>query len=165
MSRVWSEERDKILEQNPRVIEALTRTSSFQSKDEVPAAELLGQATSQLATRFDEVWGGFGGAPKFPPSQALQLLMRHYRRTGEERLLQIVDLTLRKMARGGMYDQLGGGFHRYSVDERWLVPHFEKMLYDNALLTRAYVGGVPVDRVIRSSGALRARHSTTCCAR
>jgi uncharacterized protein YyaL (SSP411 family) len=139
ISQAWREQRDKIDEQNPRVLAALQGTSVFEAQESVPEVALLDEATGQLATRFDEVWGGFGGAPKFPPSQALQLLMRRYRRTSQPRDLEIVDFTLRKMAHGGMYDQLGGGFHRYSVDQEWLVPHFEKMLYDNALLSRAYV--------------------------
>ena len=118
ISQAWNTQREKILEQNPRVIAALNGTAEFRPQDSVPEGALLGEATGQLATRFDEVWGGFGGAPKFPPSQALQLLLRRHRRTGEERDLRIADVTLRKMAEGGMYDQLGGGFHRYSVDEK-----------------------------------------------
>jgi uncharacterized protein YyaL (SSP411 family) len=88
---------------------------------------------------FDAQHGGFGNAPKFPPSMSLSFLMRAYLKTGGKHLLECVELTLQKMACGGMYDQLGGGFHRYSVDPYWLVPHFEKMLYDNALLSRAYL--------------------------
>jgi uncharacterized protein len=87
---------------------------------------------------LDPVHGGFGNKPKFPPSMALEFLLRHYHRTKDAGALNAVELTLNKMARGGMYDQLGGGFHRYSVDEKWLVPHFEKMLYDNALLSGVY---------------------------
>src|SRR5207249_4991040 len=83
--------------------------------------------------------GGFSNAPKFPPSMSIDFLLRYSDRTGSEQALHMATLTLDKMAYGGMYDQVGGGFHRYSVDERWLVPHFEKMLYDNALLVRAYV--------------------------
>ena len=101
--------------------------------------ELLDQAARGLARNFDAQNGGFGGAPKFPPAMALDFLLRHWRRTGNERSLEMVEFTLAKMARGGIYDHLGGGFHRYSVDAIWLVPHFEKMLYDNALLTRAYL--------------------------
>jgi uncharacterized protein YyaL (SSP411 family) len=88
---------------------------------------------------YDSVNGGFGGAPKFPPAMALEFLLRTYARTGNREALQIVSHTCQKMANGGMYDQLGGGFHRYSTDSRWLVPHFEKMLYDNALLSRLYL--------------------------
>jgi uncharacterized protein YyaL (SSP411 family) len=101
--------------------------------------EMLDEASSEIITNYDARYGGFGSAPKFPPSMAVSFLMRSYLRIGEQRLLEIVDNTLIHMARGGMYDQIGGGFHRYSVDAQWLVPHFEKMLYDNALLSRAYL--------------------------
>jgi uncharacterized protein YyaL (SSP411 family) len=99
----------------------------------------LDQAAARIASTYDPVHGGFGGAPKFPPSMSLDFLMQVSHRTSDSRLRQIVVDTLTKMARGGIYDQVGGGFHRYSVDARWLVPHFEKMLYDNALLARLYV--------------------------
>jgi uncharacterized protein YyaL (SSP411 family) len=100
--------------------------------------EIADHAATQLARALDPVHGGFGNKPKFPPSMALEFLLRHYHRTKDAGALKAVELTLNNMARGGMYDQLGGGFHRYSVDEKWLVPHFEKMLYDNALLSRVY---------------------------
>ena len=93
----------------------------------------------QLTDTFDPAWGGFGRAPKFPPATLLRALLRIHRRSGDGRALQMVRRTLDGMARGGMYDQLGGGFCRYSTDDEWLVPHFEKMLYDNALLTSAYL--------------------------
>ncbi|MCB0355345.1 MAG: thioredoxin domain-containing protein, partial [Bdellovibrionales bacterium] len=97
------------------------------------------QAFRGMARDYDSINGGFGSAPKFPQPMTLSFLMRYHRRTGNQQALEMVTYTLRKMARGGMYDQLGGGFHRYSVDERWLVPHFEKMLYDNAQLARLLV--------------------------
>ena len=96
-------------------------------------------AAAALARSFDAEHGGFGHAPKFPHPVDLELLLRAWRREHDDKLLRMVTLTLDRMAGGGMYDQLGGGFHRYSVDERWLVPHFEKMLYDNALLAGTYV--------------------------
>nr|PZN63298.1 MAG: thioredoxin domain-containing protein [Sphaerobacter thermophilus] len=99
---------------------------------------LLNEAASGLARQFDEANGGFGGAPKFPPPMALEFLLRYRLRTGSDTALRIVELTLERMARGGIHDQVGGGFHRYAVDATWLVPHFEKMLYDNALLARLY---------------------------
>ncbi|WP_343418955.1 thioredoxin domain-containing protein [Candidatus Flexifilum breve] len=102
-------------------------------------AELLTAAASKLTAAFDKQYGGFGGAPKFPQPMNLEFLLREYQRTGSAELLDMVTFTLQKMARGGMYDQLGGGFHRYSVDAIWLVPHFEKMLYDNAQLSRVYL--------------------------
>ncbi|HEX6160688.1 MAG TPA: thioredoxin domain-containing protein [Thermoanaerobaculia bacterium] len=99
----------------------------------------LDAAAGRIAGNYDAVHGGFGGAPKFPPSMSLEFLMQVAHRTQDVKLREIVDHTLIRMARGGMYDQIGGGFHRYSVDAQWLVPHFEKMLYDNALLARLYV--------------------------
>jgi hypothetical protein len=114
------------------------------ASDRRPATDPLDRQTLEdavvgLARAFDPVEGGFGGAPKFPPSLALEFLVRRLaRRPDDHHARQIVDLTLGKMAAGGIYDQVGGGFHRYSVDGQWLVPHFEKMLYDNALLARDY---------------------------
>ena len=103
------------------------------------APTLLDQASRTLQRRFDAQNGGFGAAPKFPQAMALDFLLRAYHRGGNPSARHAVEHTLRKMARGGMYDQLGGGFHRYSVDAQWLVPHFEKMCYDNALLSRLYL--------------------------
>jgi uncharacterized protein YyaL (SSP411 family) len=103
--------------------------------------EVLHTAARALDSRFDPREGGFGSAPKFPPSMSIDFLLRYHHRTGHAHSLEVATFTLDKMAYGGMYDQAGGGFHRYSTDERWLVPHFEKMLYDNALLARAYLDG------------------------
>ena len=105
----------------------------------VEMAPLLDEAVHSLARAFDPNWGGFGGAPKFPRPSDLGFLLRRWRRTGDVPLLGMVTTTLDRMAEGGIYDHVGGGFHRYSTDRQWLVPHFEKMLYDNALLARAYV--------------------------
>ena len=104
-----------------------------------PGQEALDAAASSCEAQFDPVHGGFGGAPKFPPAMRLELLIRRYLRTKEESAKRMVEMTLEKMAAGGMYDQVGGGFHRYATDARWLVPHFEKMLYDNAMLARVYL--------------------------
>jgi uncharacterized protein YyaL (SSP411 family) len=101
--------------------------------------EILETAAHSLRAQFDAAHGGFGGAPKFPPAMRLELLIRYSLRTSEPSAREMVAATLQKMAAGGMYDQVGGGFHRYSVDHRWLVPHFEKMLYDNAMLARVYL--------------------------
>ncbi len=101
--------------------------------------EVMHNAYSQLATQFDHLNGGFGSAPKFPQPMTPEFLLRYYRHGFNVRALEMVELTLQKMAYGGMYDQVGGGFHRYSTDAYWLVPHFEKMLYDNALLARLYL--------------------------
>ncbi len=108
---------------------------------ELPGANVLKSAAKSYADRFDDTQGGLRGRPKFPSSLPVRLLLRYHRRTGDEQSLRMATLTLDKMAAGGMYDQVGGGFHRYSTDDRWLVPHFEKMLYDNALLTLAYLEG------------------------
>jgi uncharacterized protein YyaL (SSP411 family) len=102
---------------------------------------VLDRAYRGLASRFDPRHGGFGGAPKFPQPMLLDFMLRQWKRADDPQALRMVEQTLRRMAAGGMYDHLGGGFHRYSVDARWLVPHFEKMLYDNALLSRAYLHG------------------------
>src|SRR5207244_5992342 len=91
-----------------------------------------------LFADYDQTYGGFGGAPKFPPHMNLLFLLRQHQRTGSQHPLHVVRRTAERMARGGMYDQLAGGFARYSVDRMWTVPHFEKMLYDNALLLRVY---------------------------
>ena len=103
------------------------------------AAEILDKAAGALIQQLDRRFGGFGGAPKFPQAMNLEVLLRHHRRTGDRDALSAVEDTLRAMANGGIYDHLGGGFARYSVDRYWLVPHFEKMLYDNALLSRIYL--------------------------
>ncbi|MFD0853640.1 thioredoxin domain-containing protein, partial [Actinomadura adrarensis] len=105
---------------------------------EAPAPEKLDEAVQVLARQYDRVRGGFGTEPKFPPSMVLEFLLRHHARTQDKDALAMASHTLEAMARGGMYDQLGGGFARYSVDSAWVVPHFEKMLYDNALLARVY---------------------------
>ena len=102
------------------------------------APALCDHAVAAVLRDQDTVHGGFGGAPKFPPSALLEALLRNYERTGSPAALEAVARTGNAMARGGIYDQLAGGFARYSVDNAWVVPHFEKMLYDNALLLRAY---------------------------
>ena len=117
----------------------LRQMGAIESATDALKAEWMERAAQELKERFDASWGGFGRAPKFPPSMALMLLLRSWRRSQDQELMKMVGGTLQRMALGGMYDQLGGGFHRYSVDDYWLIPHFEKMLYDNALLARVYV--------------------------
>jgi hypothetical protein len=121
------------------LVGTIRRTSERRPSTDPLTSGLLTGAVSALRAQFDPVHGGFGGAPKFPPASTLEFLLRMHHRTGDEGALEMVRLTLDKMAAGGMYDQLGGGFHRYAVDAIWLVPHFEKMLYDNALLASAYL--------------------------
>jgi uncharacterized protein YyaL (SSP411 family) len=135
VAQTWETRRADVDEAGREVVERLARPS-VPAGLEVTAA-LLDKAAEALARSYDGVHGGFGSAPKFPPSMVLEFLLRHGARTGEG--LDKVDHTCQAMARGGMYDQLAGGFARYSVDERWVVPHFEKMLYDNALLLRVYL--------------------------
>jgi hypothetical protein len=109
-----------------------------------PGPEALRSALQQYRERFDEAHGGYGGSPKFPSSLPIRLLLHYNRRTGDPQARRMATMTLERMAAGGIHDQIGGGFHRYSTDEHWLVPHFEKMLYDNALLTLAYLDGFQV---------------------
>ncbi len=134
----WRTERDKIIAGSEEVVAHLKAASALPAGGAKLNATTVATAVHQLLERFDPVEGGFGNAPKFPPSFALSLMLRRNRRDSEPRILHAVRLTLNKMASGGIYDHLGGGFHRYSVDNMWLVPHFEKMLYDNALLAVAY---------------------------
>jgi uncharacterized protein YyaL (SSP411 family) len=122
------------------------RSSAGEGIPSAQAQQILDNAARALQRAFDSRHGGFGSAPKFPHSMDLQLLLRLYKREPQQHLLDMVMLTLDKMAAGGIYDHLAGGFARYSVDERWLVPHFEKMLYDNALLTSAYLDAYLVTR-------------------
>jgi len=138
VSDAWTHQRDEILASGARIVEAL-RTAPTTGFDTPLAATELGAAEALLAGGYDWQDGGFGRAPKFPPSMVLEFLLRHWARTGTGRDLQMVEGSCEAMARGGMHDQLAGGFARYSVDARWVVPHFEKMLYDNAQLLRVYL--------------------------
>ncbi len=138
LSRLWAGERAALIEQGEALHDFLRRPPSTGGMEAMPGDDQLRAAFRAAEFRFDREHGGFGAAPKFPPSMLLRLLMRVYHRTRDERPLVMAAATLESMARGGIYDHLGGGFARYSTDERWLVPHFEKMLYDNALLASAY---------------------------
>ena len=139
IAEAYRTRRAEIMENAKSLREHLTRPTFPKAQDEEIDTNLLNTAYRTIASRFDSREGGFGNAPKFPPSMSIDFLLRYSDRTGSEQALHMATLTLDKMAYGGMYDQVGGGFHRYSTDDRWLVPHFEKMLYDNALLVRAYV--------------------------
>jgi len=121
------------------VLSELKRSAATRESKELLSSELLMAAYRGIIKSYDSTNGGFGGAPKFPPAMVLEFLLHTFYRTGNQQALEIVSYTCRKMAEGGIYDQLGGGFHRYATDARWLVPHFEKMLYDNALLSRLYL--------------------------
>jgi uncharacterized protein len=156
ISDVWAEQREEVLATGARIVEALVPTAATGLDTPLGAGELEA-AEALLAGGYDWQDGGFGRAPKFPPSMLLEFLLRHWTRTGSGRDLHMVDDTCEAMARGGMYDQLGGGFARYCVDAGWVVPHFEKMLYDNAQLLRVYLhlwraSGSPLaERVSRQS--------------
>ena len=136
VQEAWVERRGEIDITAVKIIESL-ETPTLQS-GALPSAEDLQSAVSALARDFDSAYGGFGSSPKFPPSMVLEFLLREHARSGNSQALTMAERTLTAMARGGIYDQLGGGFSRYSVDSKWVVPHFEKMLYDNALLLRVY---------------------------
>src|SRR6476620_6030130 len=137
VTSAWSDQRDRVLDSGAHIAERLRELSAPVTGHPL-TAEVLDTAVERLRGQFDHAAAGFGGAPKFPPSMVLEFLLRHHARTGSADALSMARATCAAMARGGMYDQLGGGFVRYSVDARWVVPHFEKMLYDNALLLRVY---------------------------
>src|SRR5919107_320318 len=138
VARAWREQRDDVVKQGAAVVQEIGGAQLVGGPSAPISAELLDAAAARLAGDHDETYGGFGGAPKFPPQMNLLFLLRHHQRTGSARDLEIVRHTCEAMARGGIYDQLAGGFARYSVDGHWTVPHFEKMLYDNAQLLRVY---------------------------
>ena len=138
IAQTWATEREKVASSSAELMRYL------ESKQERPAGEevteqVISHAVEQLLLRLDRTSGGFGGAPKFPPTQQLQLLMRMHAVRGDAATLEATRLTLSGMGRGGLFDQVGGGFHRYSVDAEWRIPHFEKMLYDNGLLAQVYL--------------------------
>ncbi|MEV0475056.1 thioredoxin domain-containing protein, partial [Streptomyces prunicolor] len=134
----WTDRRDEVAEVAGKITRDLSQRQIDYGGTEAPGEEELSGALLGLTREYDPQRGGFGGAPKFPPSMALEFLLRHHARTGSEGALEMARDTCERMARGGIYDQLAGGFARYSVDRDWVVPHFEKMLYDNALLCRVY---------------------------
>jgi hypothetical protein len=130
---------DEIFESAVSMLGELRRIGLTEESNEAITTRLLNNALRYTIRNYDKTNGGFGGAPKFPAPMSLEFMLRMYKHNGDDSILEMVTHTCRKMAQGGMYDQLGGGFHRYSTDARWLVPHFEKMLYDNAQLSRLYV--------------------------
>jgi uncharacterized protein YyaL (SSP411 family) len=135
ISQLWQQRRGDVLKTANQLTTSLNQINQVQAVD-IPLDQSLWKSAFKSAEqRFDERHGGFGGAPKFPQAMELSFLLQYYFHTGEKRALKMVEKSLQEMANGGIFDHLGGGFHRYSTDERWLVPHFEKMLYDNALLT------------------------------
>ncbi|WP_369181590.1 thioredoxin domain-containing protein [Streptomyces mutabilis] len=149
--QAWAERRGEVTEVAGKIVRDLAGREISYGDAQPPGEAELGQALLGLTREYDPQRGGFGGAPKFPPSMVIEFLLRHHARTGAEGALQMASDTCERMARGGIYDQLGGGFARYSVDREWVVPHFEKMLYDNALLCRVYA------HLWRSTGSELAR--------
>ena len=139
--QAWQERREKAVEGAEQLTQELRKVglSDPGSLGKQLSRDFVDDAVAQVRRAHDPAYGGFGSAPKFPHSMALQLLLKDWNRTGRKSSLEVVQLTLNRMASGGIYDHLGGGFARYSVDARWLVPHFEKMLYDNALLGSVYL--------------------------
>jgi uncharacterized protein YyaL (SSP411 family) len=151
VSTAWRERREEVAEVAGRIVAELSGRSIAYDAPVPPGAEDTAAALLGLTRDFDAARGGFGGAPKFPPSMVLEFLLRHHARTGSEGALEMAVATCTAMARGGIHDQLGGGFARYAVDADWVVPHFEKMLYDNALLCRVYA------HLWRATGSAEAR--------
>lgn len=139
IAALWRRERSRLSEAGERIADALQDHALRPAEACELGLHTLSEGYYQLASSFDSSWGGFGGAPKFPSPHHLTFLLRWFKRSGDAQALAMVEKTLRSMRAGGIFDQLGGGFHRYSVDERWLVPHFEKMLYDQALTALAYL--------------------------
>jgi len=167
LSQAWSQRRGEVEGAGERITEALRKRELVTPMAPPPDDTVLARALEALDRDFDERHAGFGGAPKFPPSMALEFCLREAARTGDARALRMAERTLEAMARGGMYDQLGGGFARYSVDAAWVVPHFEKMLYDNALLLRVYAhwwrmsGSALAERVVRATAGFLLREMRT----
>ncbi|NED95270.1 thioredoxin domain-containing protein [Phytoactinopolyspora alkaliphila] len=162
----WRERRDEVNGASGQIAERLGGPRAL-PHGAAPGADRLDLAMRRLASSFDDTFGGFGTAPKFPPSMVLEFLLRHHARTGDSHALAIAEATCERMARGGIYDQIGGGFARYSVDHAWVVPHFEKMLYDNAQLLRVYAhlwratGSELAERVVRETAGFLLRDLRT----
>ncbi|GAB2659615.1 thioredoxin domain-containing protein [Saccharopolyspora gloriosae] len=168
VAAAWSERGAEVRQAATRVVEQLAGQRPPLPESSLDD-EVLESAVSRLGSEFDEANAGFGGAPKFPPSMVVEFLLRHHERTGSAEALRLAQRSCEAMARGGLYDQLAGGFARYSVDAEWVVPHFEKMLYDNALLLRAYAHLARLDtdsaesarRVTRETGEFLLRDLRT----
>ena len=138
ISRLWGSDRERILQDSDKIRQAIQKEAGFGAAGPALDQEVLRKTYERFVRSFDPVWGGFGQAPKFPTPHHLTFLLRWYRRSRNPQAANMVEKTLEAMRNGGIFDQIGFGFHRYSVDEKWLVPHFEKMLYDQALLAMAY---------------------------
>ena len=139
IANIYRTRRSDVTQATTQLLARLQQNNQVRSHTDLLSKDILNEAYLHLVDAFDEQNGGFGGAPKFPQPMIYDFLLHYHYSTRSDKALQMVELSLEKMARGGMYDQVGGGFHRYSTDSYWLVPHFEKMLYDNALLSRLYL--------------------------
>ncbi len=139
MAKAYREDRAEVVRATDQLLERMRQMSSAVKSLDPLSDEVIRAAYRGIAGQFDDRYGGIGMQPKFPQPMTYEFLLRHHLRTGDPQALAMVELTLQRMANGGIYDQIGGGFHRYSTDTFWLVPHFEKMLYDNALLVRLYL--------------------------
>ena len=139
VAEAYRERKDEVVNSANEILGEIQKTSAAKTSSENLSLDLLNFSYRSFVKTFDSVNGGFGGAPKFPPPMSLEFLLRYFYRTKDENALEMVKKTCDEMAAGGIYDQLGGGFHRYTVDAIWLTPHFEKMLYDNAQLARIYL--------------------------
>ena len=139
LNATYQSQPDKIHRVSQNLVKEISSELSIDHGKTLPTTEVFKLAMNYYSANFDTFYGGIGDAPKFPGTTPIQFLLRYYIKTNDKKALQIAELTLDKMASGGIYDQVGGGFHRYSIDNEWLVPHFEKMLYDNALLTIDYL--------------------------
>jgi hypothetical protein len=146
ITTIWTEDPERATSIASEIMAVINQNLSGHAGSGTLTADLISTGAQKLAEDFDSVHGGFRGAPKFPSSPSIALLLREHARTGEAQLLTMATLTLDRMALGGMYDHLGGGFARYSTDAEWLVPHFEKMLYDNAQLAQAYLEAYQVTK-------------------
>ncbi len=138
--KLWEQKKEQVINFSVQFTDQIRKHSGLMRNGEGEIRkDHLEHAAEALKQSYDHEFGGFGDAPKFPPGKSISFLLRYYNHTNDKEFLNIASTTLQKMAYGGMYDQIGGGFHRYSVDDQWLVPHFEKMLYDNALLSQVYL--------------------------
>ena len=155
LARAWQEDRARVEESGAKVVEQLREYASLGGSAEMAGPEVLDRAYQAFRRAFDPRLGGFGGAPKFPRPSVHNFLVRHYAATKHEDALEMVLTTLREMEKGGMNDQIGGGFHRYSVDGHWFVPHFEKMLYDQAQLAVSYLEAFQITRDGQYAAAAR----------
>jgi uncharacterized protein YyaL (SSP411 family) len=164
IAEAWRDRRDELMRSANDILGELRRLSVTEFSTQGLDEDLSDIAFHSFVRTYDAKNGGWGGAPKFPQAMSMEFLLRYWKRTGSENALEMVKHTASKMASGGIYDQLGGGFHRYAVDAIWLVPHFEKMLYDNAQLVRIYLHFVP-DQEGCVLQARRGRDARICEAR